>query len=412
MRIGIVTTWFERGAAYVSRQYAKSFFRKNDVLIYARGGGQRGDDKFDNSNVTLAKTNGMPLASAFCLEDFTRWIEQQRIDLVFFNEQTWWDPVIRCAEIGLPTGSYIDYYTEETVPLFGAFDFLVCNTRRHASVFDWHPQCIYMPWGTELDVFTPTTNTKRNDTDVVTFFHSSGFSPRRKGTDILLEAFGRLDSRARLVIHTQFDLAKRMPETHELLGRLQSSGRLTVIEKTVPAPGLYHLGDVYVYPSRLDGIGLTVAEALACGLPVITSDNPPMNEFIDDSCGKLIEISGFKKRDDNYYWPMCEPDVESLARQMHAYCEDYANLPKLKEQARQFAEDHLDWNINSAPLSTRIEEALAALPYQGKSKAIANAKKYESNRVSVPLALYRLFPSLYRTFRPMFGVTKQLVSRS
>lgn len=411
MRIGIVTEWFERGAAYVSWQYAKSFLPKHDVFIYARSGEKKWNDKFNITNVTLAKTNGMPLANAFCLEDFTRWIEQQRIDLVFFNEQTWWGPVIRCAEIGLPAGSYIDYYTENTVPLFGAFDFLVCNTRRHASVFDWHPQCIYVPWGTDLDLFTPTTNTNRDDPEVVTFFHSSGFSPRRKGTDILLEAFSRLDIMARLVIHTQFDLVKRMPETHELLARLQSSGRLTVIEKTVTAPGLYHLGDIYVYPSRLDGIGLTLAEALACGLPVITSDNPPMNEFIDANCGKLITISGFKKRDDNYYWPMCEPNVESLVRQMHDYCEDYGKLPNLKKQARQYAEDHLDWKMNSKTLSARIEEALAASPYQGKSGAIANATKFENNRASVPLTLYRICPSLYRTFKPMLGVLKQLASR-
>ena len=32
------------------------------------------------------------------------------------------------------------------------------------------------------------------------------------------------------------------------------------------------MGDVFVYPSRLEGIGLCVPEALACGLPVITTD--------------------------------------------------------------------------------------------------------------------------------------------
>ena len=63
---------------------------------------------------------------------------------------------------------------------------------------------------------------------------------------------------------------------------MEKQDLLKIYEKTLPAPGLYHLGDVYVYPSRLDGVGLTVGEALACGLPVITTENGPMDEFVED----------------------------------------------------------------------------------------------------------------------------------
>lgn len=38
MNIAIVTTWFERGAAYVSRQYRQALMRSHQVFIYARGG--------------------------------------------------------------------------------------------------------------------------------------------------------------------------------------------------------------------------------------------------------------------------------------------------------------------------------------------------------------------------------------
>ena len=38
MNIGIVTTWFERGAAYVSRQFMDVLSKGNNVFIYARGG--------------------------------------------------------------------------------------------------------------------------------------------------------------------------------------------------------------------------------------------------------------------------------------------------------------------------------------------------------------------------------------
>jgi 1,2-diacylglycerol 3-alpha-glucosyltransferase len=78
VNIGIVTTWFERGAAYVSRQYAKSFLSKHDVLIYARGGDQKWDNDFNCTNVTWAKTKGMPVSSAFCLDDYSRWPQVEK----------------------------------------------------------------------------------------------------------------------------------------------------------------------------------------------------------------------------------------------------------------------------------------------------------------------------------------------
>lgn len=43
MRIGIVTTWFERGAAMVSKAYRDVLAQRHDVLIYARGGERTGE---------------------------------------------------------------------------------------------------------------------------------------------------------------------------------------------------------------------------------------------------------------------------------------------------------------------------------------------------------------------------------
>jgi len=42
---------------------------------------------------------------------------------------------------------------------------------------------------------------------------------------------------------------------------------------------------------------LCAPEALACGLPVITTDNAPMNEFVQDGVnGKLVKVKRFQKR--------------------------------------------------------------------------------------------------------------------
>lgn len=58
MNIGIVTTWFERGAAYVSRQFEQVLEKDgHNVFILARGGEKyaKGDPKWDLDNVHWGK---------------------------------------------------------------------------------------------------------------------------------------------------------------------------------------------------------------------------------------------------------------------------------------------------------------------------------------------------------------------
>ncbi len=48
INIGIVTTWFERGASYVSQIYMKAFQKEgHKVIIYARGGESHPSQKND-----------------------------------------------------------------------------------------------------------------------------------------------------------------------------------------------------------------------------------------------------------------------------------------------------------------------------------------------------------------------------
>ena len=41
---------------------------------------------------------------------------------------------------------------------------------------------------------------------------------------------------------------------------------------------LYNDGDVFILPSRWEGLGLQLFECQAAGMPLITTDGPPMNE--------------------------------------------------------------------------------------------------------------------------------------
>lgn len=346
MRIGFVSTWFERGAAYVTRSYIELLQDNHEIFIYARGGEAYGKDdpNWDKSNVTWAPTL---MGTNINFHHFKKWISKNKIDTIFFNEQHDNDIIykIKMKFPEIKIGSYIDYYKEDTVNSFFLYDFLICNTKRHYSVFKNHPQCYYVPWGTSLETFYPMEHSPNNE---LTFFHSAGMS-ERKGTNYTIEAFikGELYEYSKLIIHTQSNFEKVFGYKEEYLKKYN----IELIIGTVPAPGLYHLGDVYVYPTTLDGLGLTMYEALACGMPVITTDHPPMNEVINDNVGKLVEVDYFRSRSDAYYWPLSIVSIDSLIDSMR-YFLDEKKVEKMKLNARNEAVELWNWKDRKDQVNT------------------------------------------------------------
>lgn len=389
MKIGIVTTWFERGAAYVSKQYIEALQQdsSNEIYIYARGGeSQSKDDKvWNKGNATWGSTKwGKEMNEEDgegLLLSFKNWILNNKLDVVFFNEEHWWKAVLLASDLGVKIGSYIDYYTKETVKFYGLYDFIICNTKKHLSAFNWHPQTFYVPWGTDINIFKPKNNGLIED-GKITFFHSAGMNPKRKGTDILINVFYRLKKdNVKLVIHSQKKLKEFFPSLKNIIEELEKKKRIVLYEETVSAPGLYYLGDIYVYPTILEGIGLTIAEALASGLPVIVTDNAPMNEFVNDNVGKLIKFKKFYRRDDDYFWPMCEPDENSLIEAMRYYCDNITQVPVFKEKARKYAELFLDWHKNGADIP-KIFATTKILKHARKKEIIDKIVKYEEMKKS------------------------------
>jgi glycosyltransferase involved in cell wall biosynthesis len=48
---------------------------------------------------------------------------------------------------------------------------------------------------------------------------------------------------------------------------------------------LFAAADVYASPHRSEGFGLTIAEAMALGKPVVASDFGGSRDFLDEACG-------------------------------------------------------------------------------------------------------------------------------
>lgn len=356
LNIGIVTTWFERGAAYVSRAYLETLSKEHNIFIYARGGENFGigDQQWDQPNVKWSSLGSFEIDQ----NDFKQWIQQNNIQLIIFNEQEhWWPPILWAHEAGVKTVDYVDYYTKRMLHWFEAFDALWCNTKRHYSVFNWHSGALYIPWGTDIELFHPQNHGPNTN---LVFFHSAGMGGYnlRKGTDILVRSFQNVKGPTELIIHSQVPVETFGSAISKLIA---SDLRIKFIYKTVTAPGLYHLGDIYVYPNRLDGLALSVTEALACGLPVICTDSAPCNEIvIPNITGWRIPINSIKNREDNYYWPETECDSSYLTMRMQKCVDDRYLLQDWQKNARNFAEQQLDWKKNSAVILDTVNQLMKA----------------------------------------------------
>lgn len=65
-----------------------------------------------------------------------------------------------------------------------------------------------------------------------------------------------------------------------------------VFERGIPQKdlwGLYAVSDVYLQPSKAEGLGMPVLDAMACGIPVIATDTGALTELLEDGRGCLIK---------------------------------------------------------------------------------------------------------------------------
>lgn len=112
----------------------------------------------------------------------------------------------------------------------------------------------------------------------------------RKNYVRLLQAFARLISRTdRVGTDVQLVIAggngwmyDEVYQAVQALG-LEERVRMTGFTPDQDLPALYAMATLFVYPSLYEGFGLPVAEAMACGAPVISSNASSLPEVAGDA---------------------------------------------------------------------------------------------------------------------------------
>jgi len=174
---------------------------------------------------------------------------------------------------------------------------------------------------------------------------------RRKGSDIIFKAFqdefGPKEG-VRLVVNCLPSyLGHKIGDEIKKLKLRDDRAPITVIDKGIPdeeVPQFYRGGDAFVLATRGEGFGLPILEALACGLPVVTTGaTGPLDYLLKD--GKPLpgvhlvpaKTKLFDGRDSCYYdgFDWMQPSVAQLRKKMRYVFE---NIKAEKEKALRTSE--------------------------------------------------------------------------
>ena len=183
----------------------------------------------------------------------------------------------------------------------------LCVSDRWQAELRQHYQ-IYAPRvinGVNTERFSPLPNgsepmlKQRLGLDGSPIYLTVGGIEPRKNSIKLLQAFAEVLAdypQAQLVIAggaTLFDYQAYRDEFFALADHLGVPiGKSLILPGVIPEvelPALYRIADAFVFPSVKEGWGLVVLEAIASGLPVITSNQAPFTEFLSKTQALLVD---------------------------------------------------------------------------------------------------------------------------
>ncbi len=159
-------------------------------------------------------------------------------------------------------------------------DVILCGSsfakRSYTSAKIPEAKVFTIPYGVDLKKFTcPTENNLRIDNRFRILF--CGSIGQRKGVSYLLEAAKQLNNKKIEVVLVGSFVGSKAPFIHY-------QEWFTHIPRLLPEDLLkvFQSADVLVLPSIVEGFGLVVLQAMACGLPAIVSENTCARDIVED----------------------------------------------------------------------------------------------------------------------------------
>lgn len=209
-------------------------------------------------------------------------------------------------------------------------------TRDMAVKYGMNPEkTVVFPWGVDLDHFNVQT-LQRSNVQTFTLFCNRSWETRY-GVDVLAKAFVKVaqqrDNVDLILLNggSQGGKLRQILQRGGVLDRVTFGGQISQTD----LPRWYHMADLYISPSHVDGSSVSLMEALACGLPCLVSDIPANKEWVVEN---------------ENGWLFRDGDVDQLAEKILAAMDQREKLPEIGRASRRSAEMRADWKKNAETL--------------------------------------------------------------
>lgn len=174
----------------------------------------------------------------------------------------------------------------------------ISNTTNDSNILN---KIKIVPHGVDPKLFRPYYNPEKTK-DKLTFISSGGWPNGvldRKGLSYLIKAYleeftGKDKVELIVKINTSYGMSAELLDANmkqlNLTNKLMPT--LKFVTEMVPMNEVYKfysLGDVYITTSMAEGFNLPCLEAMACGLPVISTDFGGMTDFVNEDNGWLLK---------------------------------------------------------------------------------------------------------------------------
>ncbi len=188
--------------------------------------------------------------------------------------------------------------------------------------------------GVDTNFFKPVSSDLRQDLadgyDNVMLF--LGRLIKQKGVEYLIQAMPKILEENPSTVLLITGKGKSKPGLMKLVKkkRLKNNVKFTGFIPEEQLPALYSASDVYVLPSLWEVLPISLLEALACGVPLVSSNAGGNAEIVEHGRNGFV----FKMR-----------DVSKLAEYTSSLLSDPSLRKRMGKESRRIAEKKFDWDI-------------------------------------------------------------------
>lgn len=275
-------------------------------------------------------------------DELVAWQQTDNVDTVVAIETGFGDNTFKwCKELGMTTILIVMWeHFNPYLPAYKNVDLYLCPSFRCYQEVPFDNK-IFLPWPVDTDEFSFSERTG----PAKVFVHNAGSGGMngRKGTLETIVGFIKSEVYATLLLRSQVPITDIVPEFDGLLA--QAGSRIKVDYGAKPTRAeLYTDGDVLIYPSKYDGHSLVAIEGMAAGMPVITTDADPMNEYWRSGYPLLVKIQ--ERKFAGTVNPHCLQmivDTDDLAEKIWACAT--TSMDGFSKLNRAIAEKDHSWNV-------------------------------------------------------------------